>query len=106
MSRRWGRGEVVGELAMIDDSPRSASVRARGPVEMHQVEHDGFAQLRQQYHPAAYKLIRKMCAIISGRVRDRYEDLGMLLHPSAAKVAASAPAEHGFLHRLFGGRKA
>jgi NTE family protein len=46
--RTVGRGAVIGELAMLTESPRSASVRARRDSTLIEVRHDHFAMLARE----------------------------------------------------------
>ena len=62
-----GPGDLVGELAALDDEPRSATVEALEPVQALAIGHDAFrAFLIAQ--PAAGA--RRCCAMLSARLRD------------------------------------
>lgn len=48
---RRGAGDLVGELATLTDSPRTATVTARGPVVAHALRRDDLLELLEE-HPA------------------------------------------------------
>jgi predicted acylesterase/phospholipase RssA/CRP-like cAMP-binding protein len=95
-----GRGEVVGELALLSDAPRAATVRAIRDAELARLSRAGFERLAQS-HPAA---VLNMTRLIVQRLQ-------RLLHtPRAAETIAAiavvplhagAPAA-AFARRLHG----
>lgn len=66
-----GAGAIVGELAMIDSLPRSATVQAVRPCELSFVSRAAFTHLLHQ-HPELYGDILKTLA---GRLRQSDEDM-------------------------------
>ena len=62
-------GGTVGEMALIDDGTRSgtAVVMQGGPA--HRIHASDFQVLRGAFHPAAFKIIRRMCRDLCGRLR-------------------------------------
>ncbi len=66
-----GAGAIVGELAMIDSLPRSATVQAVRPCELSFVSRSAFTDLLRQ-HPELYGDILKTLA---GRLRQSDEDM-------------------------------
>jgi len=62
-------GEVVGEMALIEDLPRSASVRAKETAELLVLSRDSFRGLEKSYPPCAVKLHKELLAILSARLR-------------------------------------
>ncbi len=62
-------GETVGEMALVDDGARSgnAVVTQGGPA--HHISAIDFHSLRQTYKPAAFKILRRICMDLCGRIR-------------------------------------
>ncbi|MDH3272686.1 MAG: cyclic nucleotide-binding domain-containing protein, partial [Gemmatimonadota bacterium] len=70
--RRLGtvaRGTVVGEIALIDGLPRSASVRATDPVNAYELTHDGFMSLAGEHPTIAIKLQARIGSVLGARLR-------------------------------------
>ena len=59
---------LVGEFAMLDDVPRTASVLAREPVRLLRCPRDGFVALLEAGDSAARKLVRAMGATVVRRL--------------------------------------
>jgi CRP-like cAMP-binding protein len=66
-------GDVVGEMALIDDGPRSgtAVVTQGGPA--HVIEARDFHVLRGAFVPVAFKILRKLCLDLCTRIRQTNE---------------------------------
>lgn len=58
VARLLGRGEVVGEVALVSGQPRSASVRARRDTEVLEVSSTSFRDLLRQHTDVAFELIQ------------------------------------------------
>lgn len=56
-----GRHEVVGEIAVILNQPRTATVRAVGPVDALRIESDVFVSLITGHPEAALSVLRTLC---------------------------------------------
>lgn len=67
------KGDVLGEMALVDDGPRSgtAIVTQGGPA--HQIDADEFHAMRGAFTPAAFKVLRKICLDLCGRLRTTNE---------------------------------
>lgn len=124
---RFGPGDVFGELALLDAGPRSAEAVAVEDVSWYELRGERFEALRQQLHPAAYKVIRHLARVVARRLREVNERIeGALVgeRPRPVRTARLAPppgaldaprpsdegfptvgeetAEPGFFRRLFG----
>lgn len=65
-----GRGQVFGEMAILDGSPRAARAVAVTACRLCQIDRSEFNVLRANYQPAAYKVIRAIARMLSTRLRD------------------------------------
>lgn len=63
------RGDVFGELSLLDRSPRSASAVAEGDAQVFTISSADFDHLRRQYRPAVLKLLRAVGPILCARLR-------------------------------------
>jgi LmbE family N-acetylglucosaminyl deacetylase len=62
-----GEGEVVGELAVLTEAPRSASLRARGGVKVLSVRGDHFRALLKEHWDLTDGVIRMLADRLAGR---------------------------------------
>lgn len=77
-----GRGTVVGEMSIIGEGgERSATVEALSSADLYSVSREAFDSLRDQYRPAAYKIILRLAEVLGdrrrradARIRDVFED--------------------------------
>jgi len=63
------KGDTLGEMALIDDSPRSATAKVKSGGQAQRIEAADFEALRVRYHPAAYKMLRRLAAETARRLR-------------------------------------
>jgi transcriptional regulator with PAS, ATPase and Fis domain len=80
-----GPGELVGEMALLDDLPRSASVAAQGEVRALRVPREAFLEAIASYPEAALDLVRTL----SGRLRESDAAAIELLRAKAETLATS-----------------
>lgn len=76
---KLGPGEIFGELALIDGSPRSAGARALSACEILYINKEEFDFLRAQMRPVAFHLLRKFSAPICERIRDTNDQIDQIL---------------------------
>ena len=65
---RLAAGDVFGEMALIEKSTRSASVKATdGGATLFFIDSEGFSHYRKIYHPASMKILKKIANILARR---------------------------------------
>jgi CRP-like cAMP-binding protein len=69
-------GSVFGEMALIDHSPRSASVVTAEDTVLYQIDLVAFNRLREQCSPAAYKVLREIAPVLCQRLRHLTDRVG------------------------------
>jgi CRP-like cAMP-binding protein len=74
-----GPSACFGEMAILDGSPRSASVRARAASTVFRFPHDDFQTLLRLDNLAAYKLVYHMAKVLVSRQRNTTAQLAALL---------------------------
>ncbi len=83
-----GPRACFGEMAMLDHSPRSASVVARGETTVFRFPRDAFEVLLAEDNIAAYKLVYQIAKVLTVRARNTTQQL------------SDALADRGEPHRL------
>jgi CRP/FNR family transcriptional regulator, cyclic AMP receptor protein len=68
--RRLGPGDFFGEIALLDEGPRSADVVAETPVRLIGLTAWAFRQLVAQNPSIAQKLLRVMAERLRGTIKD------------------------------------
>ncbi len=67
-----GKGQVIGEMALIDQGYRSASVRAtKEGATLYLIESDDFYHLCQENNHIGYMVMRNMAIDLSFKLRHR-----------------------------------
>lgn len=75
----FGEGTVFGELALLDDKPRSASVQADGPLLIcHAMSRSDFDDLVKNHQSIALKLMLHLAQELGGRLRFANETINHL----------------------------
>ncbi len=62
-------GSVFGEMAVLDEKPRAASIVAATEAMGYYVRAEDFAALKREHPQIALKILSNLCLIVSGRVR-------------------------------------
>jgi CPA1 family monovalent cation:H+ antiporter len=70
--RRVGIGDYFGEMALLDDAPRSADVVAEGEVLALTIDRSGFAKLLRAEPTLAQALLRTLAARLRAAERSAY----------------------------------
>ena len=67
-----GGGQIIGEMALLDQGPRSASVRAsNSPTVVQVIQRQDFEELCQQDTHIGYIVMRNLAADLSFKLRHR-----------------------------------
>lgn len=93
---RIGAGDHFGEMALLDDHPRSASVIADEPLECLIISREDLADLMNEELAVAKKLLAAFVHSLTGRVRALSEsvcNLGERLEPTVEWTAPPANAD-------------
>jgi len=84
-------GDIAGELNMIDGTARGADVVAGGLVKTFRLERDTLSQMRARFHPAAFKILRRIGLTICRRIRGVNDIVGDSIRKPQQAVAPQAP---------------
>ncbi len=79
---RLTKGSSIGEMALIDKSPRSATVIARQATVMVTLTDKGFDILAEKYPPVGIKVIKKIARLLSLNMRRTSSKLADLIQAS------------------------
>jgi CRP-like cAMP-binding protein len=81
------KGDVLGEMSLVDDGPRSGSATVTQGGLAHQIDAMEFHAMRSTFTPAAFQVLRQICLDLCKRIRATNERIV----PSAnSKVATAA----------------
>lgn len=87
--RYLGRGDVVGEMGLVRDQPRSADVTAVEPTDYLVLDATFLRRIRRRYPHLAASLLLNLARILSDRLENTTEQL------TAQPAAAAGSAEPG-----------
>ena len=73
-----GPGQVFGEMALLDESPRSADARAHERCRLLVITKDAFDDLLFMHKDLAYEVLWAACAMLSARLRETNDKLTFL----------------------------
>lgn len=79
---RLTKGSSIGEMALIDKSPRSATVIAKQATTMVTLTDKGFDLLAESYPPLGIKVIQKVARLLSLNMRRTSSKLADLMQSS------------------------
>ena len=66
---RLGKGQAIGEMALVDKLPRSATVKARSPSSLTVLSQRGFEELAAQSPEIAIKILKYLARSLSLNLR-------------------------------------
>lgn len=64
-----GRGKIVGDMALLDREPRSATCRAETDCRLLRLSQDALNQMASQDPPLAFRFVRALARLLSRRLR-------------------------------------
>jgi len=64
-----GEGSVIGEVALVDDGPRSATVRSNGESRVAVLPADQLRQLCEDNERIGFVLMRNVAKVLASRIR-------------------------------------
>lgn len=73
-----GPGQVFGEMALLDDSPRSADARVHERCRLLAIPKDGFDDLLFLHKDLAYEVLWNIVRLLVGRLRETNDKLTFL----------------------------
>lgn len=84
---RLNRGECFGEMAILDGSARSATVKAAADLTLFRFRRARFEDLLDQGSLGAYKLVVSMARVLSHRQRELTKQIADLLEKKVDRVS-------------------
>lgn len=90
-----GRGDLIGELALLCDAPRTATIRAKGPVTFLKIAKDVFLKLIEDNPQVSLNVTR----IVAGRLEKMMRGIDRLRQPLYDEVTG-LPNKNLFLDRV------
>jgi CRP/FNR family transcriptional regulator, cyclic AMP receptor protein len=75
-------GAVFGEMALLDDTPRSADARAHGRCRLLAISREAFEDLLFLHKDLAYEVLWNIVHLLSTRLRETNDKLAMLTFSS------------------------
>jgi CRP-like cAMP-binding protein len=83
-------GEVLGEMALVDDGPRSGTALVVQGGHAHEIDANEFHALRDGFNPAAFKVLRRVCVDLCARLRATNERIVPSSHTSVSTPPISS----------------
>lgn len=75
---KFGRGSIVGEMAVVDLFPRSATARVTSNSRLLTLNHDNFDKILEEHPQLGIKFLKEIARILSQRLRrtsGRFSDI-------------------------------
>lgn len=85
------KGDVVGEMALVDDGPRSGTAMVTQGGAAYQIDANEFHAMRGAFTPAAFKVLRKIAVDLCARLRQTNERIV----PSGSQHIETPALPHG-----------
>jgi predicted acylesterase/phospholipase RssA len=106
--REMGRGELVGELALLTGAMRSASVRAVRDTELGRLPRDRFIGLLHTHPPLAIEITRMLAGLLAAPPRppDAGAGVSTVMVRAAGRDAPAAAVAKGLTDALAGAGRA
>lgn len=79
-------GETLGDMALVDEVPRSGTAVVSKPGPAHQIYATDFHALRQAYSPVAFQMLRWICLDLCRRLRATNDRIRPVLPPGKAPL--------------------
>jgi len=80
-----GQGSHVGEMALVRNQPRSATVKSAGPSELMIIRRRDFFELLRNEHALAVKLLWQFLGVVADRLAETSRELGQAREELAAE---------------------
>jgi CRP-like cAMP-binding protein len=71
----FGPGDVIGEMALLSDRKRSASIRAQSPTRLARFQRAGYGAVERQRPDIALAVMKAVARILAQRLQDTSADL-------------------------------
>jgi CRP-like cAMP-binding protein len=84
------RGDVFGEMSVLDSEPRSASVTAVTPARLYRLDQANLYRLMHEHIDIAFGVIHVLCSYLRARMVDQLRDFGYIRQVAQLTVAAQA----------------
>jgi CRP-like cAMP-binding protein len=84
------RGDVFGEMAVLDSEPRSASVTAVANARLYRLDQANLYRLMHEHIDIAFGVIHVLCSYLRARMVDQLRDFGYIRQVAQLTVAAQA----------------
>jgi CRP/FNR family transcriptional regulator, cyclic AMP receptor protein len=91
-------GNYIGEMTLLEGSPRSASARAETDSTILKISREDFFRMLREYPQGAIRLFASFMKVVSERLRRTNEELVVLYE--IGKIVSAAPPQNELLERI------